>query len=134
MDRLAESKDYRRVKFVARLAGVWGLILTAKLVYLQVFLHDEIEKIAEYQHVRTEPVQPPRGRLLDRNGETLAISVEVDSVAINPRQTPDLTVAHDILTSFLDLDPADLQERIDFAVRNNRGFLWIKRKIIIKSF
>jgi len=129
LDRLAESKDYRRVKLIARLAGVWALVLIAKLVYLQVLLHDEIEKIADYQHIQTEPVQPPRGKLLDRNGETLAISVEVDSVAINPRQTPDLTVAHDIFTGFLDLDPADLQEQINFAVRNDRGFLWIKRKI-----
>jgi len=129
LDRLDESNDYRRVKLIARLVGVWALILVAKLTYLQVFLHEEIDKIALYQQVQTESVQPPRGRILDRNGETLAISVDVDSVAINPRQTPDLEVARDLFANFLDLDPVELQDRIDFAVRNGRGFLWIKRKL-----
>jgi len=129
LDRLSESKDYRRVKLIARLVGVWAVILVAKLIYLQVFLHDEIEKIAVYQHVRTQQVQPPRGRLVDRNGETFAISVEVDSIAINPMQTPDLEVAGDILCNFLDLDFRILRERIDYAVDKKRGFLWIKRKI-----
>ena len=129
MDPLPESQATRRLRILARLAFVWALLILAKLIYLQVYLHHEILRVAAGQHTGTVEVAAPRGRIVDRTGQTLAMSVPADLVAINPRRTPNLEVAREILCRLLDLDSAKLQQRMSWAVEHNRGFLSIKRKI-----
>lgn len=129
MDRDSESRAIGRIRLLARLAAIWAVVLLGRLVYLQVVAHADINEIADRQHRRSQEVQAPRGRLLDRNGQTLAISVDVDSIAINPRQTPDLAMARDILAPLLGLDAEPLGFQMEQAAAADRGFLWIKRKI-----
>jgi hypothetical protein len=60
LDRQSESRAIRRIRIIARLAGLWAGLLLLKLVYLQVIAHDELEKIALYQHLATLQVDAPR--------------------------------------------------------------------------
>jgi cell division protein FtsI (penicillin-binding protein 3) len=108
---------------------VWALVIFGKLVYLQVFLHNDLRKRAAEQHNGAKEIPAPRGRIYDRTGQTLAISVAADSISINPKLTPDIDLACDVLAPTLSLNPEQLQERLAWAVENKRGFLWIKRNI-----
>ena len=66
----------RRVLVTAVTFLLWAIGIEARLVYLQVFQHDELEARAERQQLRTVPAPAKRGDILDRNGRVLAASAD----------------------------------------------------------
>ena len=129
-----EPRAARRVHLLVRFAFGWALLILGRLIYLQVIQHDELQRQALQQHEVRVTVQPPRGAILDRNGQKLALSLPCESVFVNPMRLPDLGVAADIFSSVLHLDSADLVNKLRFAVAANHGFLWIKRKITDEEY
>ena len=129
MEPISESQGARRLRILARIALAWALIILARLAYLQIYQHHDYLRQAIAQSYNTIEAPAPRGRILDRTGQTLAISVPADTIVVNPRIAPDLSVARDIFVPILDLDGDRLQARIDWAVKNNRGYLPIKQKV-----
>lgn len=129
MDSGARVEAVRRLTWIAGLILLWGVLIFAKLVVLQVVRHDEYVRLARQQQEMLVEVPAPRGSMYDRNGHPLAMSIQMDSVTVNPRRVPDLVIATEILSRILHLDQAVLYGRIKWAKENNRGFLPIKRKI-----
>ncbi|HLG95835.1 MAG TPA: penicillin-binding protein [Bryobacteraceae bacterium] len=125
MDTLAT----KRVHMLARLVFLWAVLIVGRLIQLQVLEHGKYRTLADQQQQRTVEVRAPRGMILDRHGERLAMSLPVESVCVDPLRVPDLAVASDILANVLGLDPADLLAHLKSAADNRRGFLWIKRKV-----
>ena len=119
----------KRVHHLARLLFVWALVIVGRLIQLQILDHSEYKRLALQQQEKIVDVQAPRGSILDRQGQPLAMSLPVDSVCIDPLRVPDLSVAADILSKILHLDAASLLEKMEEAVADQRGFLWVKRKI-----
>ncbi len=124
-----ESTGERRLRLIAQIFLLWAIILTFRLGYLQIYRAEEYRKVSHAQSTDTIEIPAPRGRILDRFGQTLALSVPSDTIVVNPRIAPDLGVARDIFVPILALDRDRLQTRIDWAVENNRGYLPIKRKV-----
>jgi cell division protein FtsI (penicillin-binding protein 3) len=129
LDSRAESLAIKRLRIFARVCLVWGLILILRLIDLQIISHDKYRRLADSQQIRNVEVQAPRGGVYDRNGEALAMSVQVDSVVVNPLRIPDPAVAADLLSVVLNLETKPLLEKINQAIENKRGFLFVKRKI-----
>jgi cell division protein FtsI (penicillin-binding protein 3) len=129
LDPRAESLATKRLRIFARACLVWGAILLLRLVDLQVFEHDRYRRIADSQHIRKVEVPATRGAIFDRNGDPLAMSVQVDSVVVNPKLIPDPVVAANLLSAVLNLEAKPLLDRIRQAIENKRGFLYVKRKI-----
>ena len=129
MEPRAEELALKRLRIFARFCCAWGVLIIARLVQLQVVEHEHYNRIAQQQQERNVELRAPRGAILDRNGQPLAMSVPVDSVCINPQRVPNIRVAADLLSRVLHLDGNELLARMTQAVENKRGFLWIKRKI-----
>lgn len=125
MDPLAT----KRVHVLARVAFVWAALIVARLIQLQVFQHPKFAELARDQQQRLEEIRAPRGAILDRFGQRLAMSLPAESVCVDPLRIPDLSVAADVLSKVLNLDGSDLFARLQTAVDDHRGFLWIKRKV-----
>jgi cell division protein FtsI (penicillin-binding protein 3) len=125
MDPLAR----KRVNVLCRLAFLWAALILLRLIQLQVIHHAEYQKLALRQQERFIEIKAPRGAILDRYGQRLAMSLPVESVCIDPLRVPDLTVAADILAQVLRLDRTDLAGQMVTAKAKRRGFLWVKRKI-----
>ena len=119
----------RRVSWFALVVFLWALFVLAKLVSLQVVHHEDFVRQARRQQVRTVEIEAPRGSIYDRSGEPLAMSVSMHSVFVNPKHVPDIGVASEILAGILEIDPAKLFGRMKWALDNNRGFLWVQRRI-----
>lgn len=77
-----------------RLRAVWGLglvlctlgLLVVRLAWLQLVECAQARRTAEQQHfTRVEVVRAQRGRILDRNGQTLAETTPFPSVAVDPK-------------------------------------------------
>jgi len=65
--------------FVAMLL-VWGLVVTGRLVQLQIAQGSKYRARAERQQQKRIEVAPRRGSILDREGRELAVSVEASTV------------------------------------------------------
>lgn len=119
----------RRLHLLARFGFVWAVLIVCRLIQLQVVQHAEFRRAALQQQQRVIELPAPRGNIVDRLGQRLAMSLPAESVCVDPLRIPDRSVAAHILAGILALDPADLQEKMEQAVENKRGFLWVKRKI-----
>jgi cell division protein FtsI (penicillin-binding protein 3) len=125
MDPLAT----RRVHMLVRVAFVWAALIAARLVQLQVVQHSQYAQLAHGQQQKLEEIKAPRGAILDRYGQRLAMSLPAESVCVDPLRVPDAAVAADILAKVLNLDSGDLLAKLKSASDGRRGFLWVKRKI-----
>jgi len=125
MDPLAT----RRVYMLVRVAFVWAALIAARLIQLQVVQHSQYAQLARDQQQKLEEIKAPRGAILDRYGQRLAMSLPAESVCVDPLRVPDLAVAADILANVLSLDSGDLLAKLKSAAQGRRGFLWVKRKI-----
>lgn len=123
------SAAVNRLTFLALALALWAAAIFSKLVSLQVIQHAKYAAIARSQQEHEVDIPAPRGSILDRNGDPLAISVPVASVSVNPQQIQSLRVATEVLGNTLNLDQRVLYSRLEWAQQNHKGFLWVKRRI-----
>ena len=123
------TETARRLRLLVRIVFVWAGVLLARLFVLQIVQHDTYVHLAQSQQEKLVKIQPPRGAILDRTGRRLAMSLPVDSVFVNPLLLKDVGMACAVLSKFLNLDSKDLMDRLQMAIAQHRGFLWVKRKI-----
>ncbi len=83
-------------------------LLVARLVYLQVWKHDDFFSISEDNRIALLPVQAPRGEILDRHGKPLVQNTVTFSLEIEPYRVADLDATLDHLKSLIDLSDLDL--------------------------
>jgi cell division protein FtsI (penicillin-binding protein 3) len=119
----------RRLTWLAAIVLLWGAAILQKLVSLQVLHHQEYSRMARARQEVVIELPAPRGAIFDRSGQPLAMSVQTESVYVNPLKVPDLGVASEILALVLHVDRAGLYEKMREAYDSDRGFLWVKRKI-----
>jgi len=106
---LAGRGRFRLLKLA--IAGV-GLLLAARVVQVQVFLHDEYERRALIQWSSEIKLQAERGNLFDRAGRPLALSVTTWRVGVATSLVEDRTGVAACLADILETGPKDLERRI----------------------
>ncbi len=110
----------------------WSVIISGRLVWLQVFRNHEFVERAAMQQERGFEVAPRRGVLYDRNLHELAMTVLVDSVYAVPKEIGDArpqTAA--ALAKIVHTDPTDSftsEQQILARLTASRNFAWIARK------
>lgn len=86
-----ERRDFAsRTLVVFFVVAVMCCVLTARMVWLTVFKHDEYRTISEDNRIQMFGVPPPRGRIYDRAGNLLADNVPVFSIFVIPELTDDV--------------------------------------------
>ncbi len=112
---ITELKDVERElgRFRGRLLAAalavlvaFGL-LAARMVYLQVYQHEELATQAEANRIAIVPIVPNRGLILDRNGVVLANNYSAYTLEIMPSKVGDLEVTIDELAKIVDIGPRD---------------------------
>ena len=88
-----EGQSNRRLHVLLWLLLGWSGLVFARLVSLQVIHHDDLLKQAQQQQQRMREIPALRGTILDRSGQTLAKSMPVESVCVNPQRIPDAGTA-----------------------------------------
>ncbi|HAH07258.1 MAG TPA: peptidoglycan glycosyltransferase [Elusimicrobia bacterium] len=102
-----------------------ALPLAARLAWLQVVLHDQLDRKAHGETLGRDLVVVPRGSILDREGRALAQSVPVTSSYLDFTNVPEPRSAVRRACRILAADPAPLLARL----KPGRRFLWLKRKM-----
>jgi cell division protein FtsI (penicillin-binding protein 3) len=117
------------VRIRIRLIGVIFIIgfalVTMRAFNLQVMQEKEWGERAERQHQKTIPLTPQRGTIFDSNGEELAVSVDVDSIYVEPKKLEDRAVATKQLAKALGLTKKTVKTKL----KGNSNFVWLKRQV-----
>jgi cell division protein FtsI (penicillin-binding protein 3) len=119
----------KRALVVACFLGVWMLVISVRLIYLQTAQHDWLSTRARTQQQDAVETSPIRGLVLDRHGNELARSVEVESFWAVPREIKNVEEASARLAPLVGVDAATLVARLTDAQNANRKFAWIARKL-----
>jgi cell division protein FtsI (penicillin-binding protein 3) len=102
----------------------WCCVICLRLVYLQVFRYGNFEQRAQHQQQRTEEVSARRGIIFDRNGQELAMSINVDSVFAVPAEMPKPASTISLIARITKQDPRELLAKCEAA----KTFCWVARK------
>src|SRR5260370_8481810 len=119
--------DTRRVHWLARLAFVWALLIVMRLIQLQIVQHTAYQKLALQQQQQVVELQAPRGAILDRYSQRLAMSLATESICVDPRKIVDMEMAANILPAIPNLHAKKLLARIQPPAATNPGFLRVTR-------
>lgn len=114
MDKEDISFSRRSLIFAGAQIGLFGL-LAGRLQYLQVQQSDIYATMAEANRVNVNPIAPPRGRIIDRNGVPLAENDRNLKVEIVAEQVADFEETLTVLAELLKLSPgeiADIRKRV----------------------
>ncbi len=114
----------RRVLLIGVLTLFAGLFMRG--IYLQSLHKEFLQQKGDARYSRTLVLQAHRGRIMDRNGELLAISSPVESVWASP---PDVTINKQqkaALAKLLTIKTKDIDQKI---ANRAREFVYLKRRI-----
>ena len=101
-------------------------VLAGRSVYLQALHTDFLQGKGEARYSRVLEVPGTRGRILDRNGEALAISTPVQSVWAIPGDVNANPAQLRKLGALLGVEPRELKKKLADATRD---FVYLKRQI-----
>lgn len=120
------SFNGRRV-FLFLCMGLAAASLVWRAVCLQVLDKEFLLSQADARHLRVVSLPAHRGKILDRNGEPLAISTPVESVWVNPQVLGTELQRIPELTKLLSLDRGKVQDLL--SSRADREFIYLRRHI-----
>jgi cell division protein FtsI (penicillin-binding protein 3) len=129
---IRHARTVDEVEFAARWRFLLLLLMSAMVVlvmraaYLQVINNQFLQKQGDLRHVGVMPVPAHRGRIVDRNGELLAISSPVKSVWGNPKEFEASPQEIAVLANMLGMPVNEIKKRV---ADEHRGFSYLKRRI-----
>ena len=97
------------------------LLLAGRLVYLQVFRHEDLKEQAENNRTAIVPIVPNRGLILDRNGIVLATNYSAYTLEITPSKAVNTERTIDALASVVDISARD-RRRFKKLMEESRSF------------
>jgi len=109
---LASKTPPWRSRFLVLLVGGAFLVLIARALYVQVLEAEFFQKKGEERFASTLSLSASRGRILDRNGQILAISVNAPTISINPQQFKANADQKRQLVSLLGMKPQELETKL----------------------
>jgi cell division protein FtsI (penicillin-binding protein 3) len=108
---------------------LWAVCIQARLLYLQVHRHHDLQSRAENQSARTMDISAKRGDILDRHGRVLAYSVDADSVYGVPSEIENAGKTAAMLCEALtDCAPKE-QDELTARLRRKRAFVYVRRRV-----
>ncbi|HEU5177391.1 MAG TPA: penicillin-binding protein 2 [Burkholderiales bacterium] len=115
-----------RARVVLIMLGAGFAVLAGRAVWLQAMETDFLQEKGEARYARVMEIAATRGRVLDRNGEALAVSTPVKSVWAIPGDVDAGERERRKLASLLAMQKIELDKRLGDG---SRDFVYLKRQI-----
>jgi len=112
-----------RIRLVAGLFVMLFLVIAGRAGYLQVVLAEDLQARAEQQQQRVVKLTAQRGTIYDRNGEELALSLELKSLYADPGQIENPTAVAAALAPLVEMSEKDLRHKLS----EKKNFVWLAR-------
>lgn len=114
-----------RVGFVCAAVALVFTAFSARLVHLQVAMHQEYAQIAAEKHTMRQVIHARRGLIFDRNGELLASNLPVRTVVADGSHIKNPAALAKIAAPFLDMDEKELADKLD----SDRKYIVVRREV-----
>ena len=125
-----ESKMLRfRIRILGSIMYALFFLMAGKAVYYQVFLKEWLADKAMSQYEKVDVVSGKRGNIYDAGNRKMAVSIDVVSVGMHPKQIRDVRATIKSLTEILHIDRRELINNL----YSTKPFVWIKRQITPKE-
>ena len=126
--------DLKRLLFTRFMLIVAAFILwiggiSVRLVHLQVNQHRYLLAKARAQSIYNQRSKQLRGTIYDRNLAVLAMSVEVNTLFVNPTEIEDVPRAASDLSKAAHIDSKQLLAKLAEAKSQNKSYLPIAKKV-----
>ncbi|MDX6599786.1 MAG: hypothetical protein QOE87_3673 [Gaiellales bacterium] len=124
----------RRIRLMLATVSVAICVLAARTVQVQLLDGGALAKAAEAQQRVAVPLWAPRGPIIDRTGQILAISYRAVTVGVWPARVPDRRAFAQALSQYANVTPAEIEQRMGgsaqfvFAARRLEPSTWAKIK------
>ncbi|MBM3582647.1 MAG: penicillin-binding protein 2, partial [Alphaproteobacteria bacterium] len=124
MLRYAERKKLFNRRMALLAGGKLALFsaLAARMYYLQVLESERYRTLADENRINLRLLPPPRGRIVDRFGEPLAVNKRNFRVLVIPEQAGDLEATLDTIGKIVPIGE-DARRRILREARRRRSFV-----------
>ncbi|MEK8030064.1 penicillin-binding protein 2 [Ideonella sp. DXS29W] len=122
---LASKTPPWRSRFLVMMVGLGFLALSGRALYVQVLESDFFQKKGEERYASTVQLPASRGRILDRHGQILAISVNAPTISVNPQQFKANDEQKRALVSLLRMPVKEF----DAKLADGGAYLVLKRQI-----
>ena len=96
-----------------------------RLIHLQILQYDYFSKLAAQKHLRCQPIPAKRGRILDRNGEELAVNIPVRTVTADGTHIKDPAALAAVAAPFLEMPVKELTDKLS----TKRPYVVIKKEV-----
>ena len=88
-------------------------VIVGRLAYIMLYRGEYYSEKADSLHERERSIKAPRGRIYDRNGNIIADNKAVCSISVIHSQIEDEAEVTELLTRYLDKDPADIRKKVE---------------------
>ena len=116
-----------RFKLVLAMLLCAVVVLSWRVIDLQILDHEFLSMEGDARTLRTEEVKAYRGMILDRNGEPLAVSTPVVSLWANPQEVENPQAFAAALNGPLEISAEVLIQRL--RANSSREFIYLKRHL-----
>ena len=118
---------------VASLLLIFIVVILFRTFSLQISNFTEFDKASINNRTYSVPVQPLRGKILDRNGEVISENIATFDLVTTPRDIKDVDEFLEKIEKIIDLD----KDEINLYIKNfnSRHFLiesWFLKKTYLK--
>ena len=115
----------RKTVLVALSFLILLLVLSGRLITIQIFNSNNLTHLANIQHWTKRSIEPERGIIFDSGMRKLAMNKRMDSIYADSLKIKDKGEAASLLSPIFGMDKDVLQERLG----SGRPFVWLKRKV-----
>ncbi len=116
----------KRIYFLFILFFIAFSLISYRLVSIQYLDASKYQGYAQFQHTDEFKLYSKRGKIFDRNGTELAISLIEKTIYANPREVFDPSYQAEVLSTILGIEKEELELKLG---DKELGFVYLKRKI-----
>jgi cell division protein FtsI (penicillin-binding protein 3) len=120
-----ERRPLLRIYVLVGIFAVALFALLARLFDIQILQHHLLSGLAERQYQKSTELRGKRGTIYDRRLRELALSVDRESLYVNPSELSRTPEAVSQVARGLGLKEASILEKM----QSDRQFVWLKRKV-----
>lgn len=125
------KKDWLKIRIFVAFSFFlffFALILL-RATQVQVINGQALNKKAKSQHLSTISIESKRGNIFDRTGRELAVSLDVDSIYVQPKRVTNVSKSSRVLSNALYIDQSKAKQYLN----SPRQFVWVKRQVDLES-
>jgi len=116
----------KRIYFLFILFFIAFSLISYRLVSIQYLDASKYQSYAQFQHTDESKLYSKRGKIFDRNGIELAISLIEKTIYANPKEVLDPSYQAEVLSGLLNISKEELESKLE---DKELGFVYLKRKI-----